>query len=161
MGLSRPPPGSIIITTMSVENQTLLHASCVAYRDGGLLILGASGAGKSSLALEMMAFGATLVADDQVCIRSDAGRITADCPASIRGRIEARGVGILAAPAHGPVRLTLAVDLDRPEPDRLPACHKLVLLGTALPLVLGQGRVHLAPVLLQYLAAGRWDDKET
>lgn len=145
---------------MNIENNTLLHGSCVAFRGRGLLILGASGAGKSSLALEMMSFGAMLVADDRVQLGAQRGRITADCPEQIRGRIEARGVGILSAAPHGPVDLALVVDLDRPEPDRLPPHRKLDLLGVRLPLVLGQGRVHLAPVLLQYLAAGRWDPQE-
>ena len=144
-----------------VENESLiLHASCVAWQGRGLLILGASGAGKSTLAVEMMAFGPALVADDRVLLRRDtesAGRLIADCPESIRGRIEARGVGILNARPHGPVALALAVDLSRPEPQRLPVHHKLDLLGCSLPLVLGQGRAHLAPVLLQYLNSGRWD----
>ncbi|MEF9600929.1 HPr kinase/phosphatase C-terminal domain-containing protein, partial [Paracoccus sp. PXZ] len=73
----------------------ILHASCIAHRGRGLLILGPSGAGKSTLALEMMAFGATLVADDRTILRREGGRIVADAPDSIRGRIEARGVGIL------------------------------------------------------------------
>ncbi len=138
-----------------------LHASCVALDGCGLLILGASGAGKSTLALEMMAFGAALVADDRVLLRRESRAVIADCPDSIRGRIEARGVGILSARSHGPVRVTLAVDLDRPEPQRLPPHRAFALLDTSLPLVLGQGRDHLAPVLLQYLRAGRWDGRET
>ena len=148
---------------MVEDTKLLLHASCVSWHDRGLLILGASGAGKSTLAVEMMAFGAALVADDQVILRRDAGTgaVIADCPDSILGRIEARGVGILNAVPHGPVKLALAVDLSRTEPKRLPDHHKLDLLDRALPLVLGQGRVHLAPVLLQYLKAGRWDPDET
>lgn len=147
-----------------IENEKLLlHASCVAWQGRGLLILGASGAGKSTLAVEMMAFGAALVADDRVILQrgSSPGGLIADCPDSIRGRIEARGVGILNAVPQGPVALALAVDLSRSEPKRLPDHHKLDLLDRALPLVLGQGRVHLAPVLLQYLKAGRWDPDET
>ena len=37
----------------------ILHASCVAVAGRGLLIAGASGSGKSALALDLMAFGAT------------------------------------------------------------------------------------------------------
>ncbi|WP_369011391.1 HPr kinase/phosphorylase, partial [Escherichia ruysiae] len=96
------------------------HASCIPHRERGLLILGPSGAGKSVLALQMMALGAALVADDRTVLRREGGRILADAPDSIRGRIEARGVGILHAAPHGPVELALAVDLARPEPDRLP-----------------------------------------
>jgi HPr kinase/phosphorylase len=78
-------------------------------------------------------------------------------PPSIRGRIEARGVGILKARAHGPVDLVLAVDLAQAEPDRLPPDRQLDLGLGRLPLVLGAGRVHLASILLQYLEGGRAD----
>ncbi|KGJ04747.1 Hpr(Ser) kinase/phosphatase [Paracoccus halophilus] len=135
----------------------ILHASCVAHCGRGLLILGPSGAGKSTLALAMMALGASLVADDRTLLHGEAGRIMADCPPTIRGRIEARGVGILKAQACGPVELALAVDLGQAEPERLPPLRRFdTSLGT-LPLVLGAGRVHLASILLQYLDAGRAD----
>jgi len=45
---------------------TTIHASCVAVDGKGLLITGASGSGKSALALQLMAFGAHLIADDRV-----------------------------------------------------------------------------------------------
>ena len=135
----------------------ILHASCVAHRGRGLLILGASGAGKSGLALEMMARGAVLVADDRTVLRREAGGLVADAPDSLRGLIEARGVGILRARAHGPVTLALAVDLARAEPERLPPDRRIDLLDSDLALVLGAGRVHLASMLLQYLDSGRAD----
>lgn len=135
----------------------IVHASCIAYRGRGLLILGPSGAGKSTLALEMMAFGAGLVADDRTQLTAEDGAIIADSPEAIRGRIEARGVGILKARACGPVTLALAVDLGRPEPERLPPARQLDLALGQLPLVLGGGRVHLASTLLQYLDGGRAD----
>ena len=46
-----------------------LHASAVALDGRGALLLGASGAGKSGLALRLMALGARLVADDRVLLR--------------------------------------------------------------------------------------------
>ena len=135
----------------------IVHASCIAYRGRGLLILGPSGAGKSTLALEMMAFGAALVADDRTVLRTEGERLIADSPDAIRGRIEARGVGILRARAHGPVPLVLAVDLGQAEPDRLPPARELSISAGRLPLVLGAGRLHLASTLLQYLEGGRAD----
>ncbi len=135
----------------------IVHASCIAHWGRGLLILGPSGAGKSTLAFEMMANGAMLVADDRTVLRSAGPRIIADSPDTIRGRIEARGVGILHAQPYGPVELALAVDLGRPEPERLPPHRRLDLLGSSVPLVLGSGRIHLASILMQYLVAGRAD----
>ena len=135
----------------------IVHASCIAHCGRGLLILGPSGAGKSTLALEMMAFGAALVADDRTVLRTEGERLIADSPDAIRGRIEARGVGILRARAHGPVPLVLAVDLGQAEPDRLPPARELSISAGRLPLVLGAGRIHLASTLLQYLEGGRAD----
>ncbi len=48
---------------------TQLHASAVAVDGRGCLITGASASGKSTLALEMIALGAELVADDRVDVR--------------------------------------------------------------------------------------------
>lgn len=149
-----------IVSTMHDREPQTIHASCVAIGGRGVVILGASGAGKSSLALSMMALGAGLVADDRTRIERRGAVLIADCPEAIRGRIEARRVGILSASPTGPVELALAVDLDRPEPDRLPPFRTIGLLGVQLPLVLGQGHGHLAPVLRQYLLAGRWDRDE-
>ena len=73
----------------------------------------------------MMAFGAGLVADDRTLLRRDGDRIIADSPPAIRGRIEARRVGILNARAVGPVPLVLAVDLGQAETDRLPPRREL------------------------------------
>lgn len=104
-----------------------------------------------------MAFGAALVADDRTVLRTEGERLIADSPDAIRGRIEARGVGILRARAHGPVPLVLAVDLGQAEPDRLPPARELSISAGRLPLVLGAGRIHLASTLLQYLEGGRAD----
>lgn len=139
-----------------VTGQTI-HASAVAQAGRGLLILGASGAGKSALALDMMARGAALVADDRVILTREGAALIGACPPQLAGRIEARGVGILNAAPAGPVPLALVVDLDRTEPDRLPPLRHLSLLGVALPLVLGAGSPHLGAALRQLLLAGRSD----
>ena len=78
-------------------DQLLLHATAVAVDDQAVLIEGASGSGKSALALTLMAFGAVLVADDRVLLQIAGGNLIATPPATIAGRIEARGMGILKA----------------------------------------------------------------
>ncbi|MDF3605645.1 serine kinase [Paracoccus sp. DMF-8] len=132
-----------------------MHASCISLGGRGLLILGPSGAGKSSLALSLMAIGAGLVADDRTCLRREGAQVIADVPDTLRGRIEARGAGILAADAAGPTALALIVDLGRVEDQRLPPERTHDLLGVSFPLVLGPYTPHLAPVLKQYLLKGR------
>ena len=64
----------------------LLHASTVAFRGRGVVILGASGSGKSALALELMALGAGLVADDRTLVEVQDGALVASCPPAISGR---------------------------------------------------------------------------
>lgn len=133
----------------------LLHASCVAVGPAGVLILGASGSGKSALALELMAYGAVLVADDRVEITASDGALSARCPKAIRGHIEARGVGILAADTVATARVVLVVDLDQVERERLPETRTITLNGIELPLVHTPVHGHFPAAILQYLKGGR------
>lgn len=134
----------------------LVHASCVALADGrGVLILGPSGSGKSALALRLIALGAMLVADDRTIVTAGKDALHAACPDTLRGRIEARGVGILSAPALPFATLKLAVDLGRTETERLPQRHLLTLLGTPLELVLGSQSDHFPAAVLCYLRGRR------
>ena len=135
------------------------HASCVALDGRAALIMGASGQGKSTLALQLMALGAELVADDRTILSLDATAIPpclqADAPPPLRGMIEARGVGLLQARAVGPCAVHLVVDLDRTETARLPDMRRIDLLGQALPLVLRVDGPSFPAAILQYLKAGR------
>lgn len=132
----------------------ILHASAVAFEDRGLLILGASGSGKSSLALQLIALGATLVADDRVEVVAEAeGGLVLSAPAPIRGRIEARGAGLLALPS-APARAFAAVDLDRTETVRLPEPNDIVIAGKTLPVFARLEGSAFAPILFLYLKFG-------
>lgn len=131
-----------------------VHGTTVGFEGKGVLILGPSGSGKSTLALQLMAVGAQLVADDRTDLRKDGEQIVASCPEPILGRIEARGIGILAAAPCGPVKLTAVVDLGRESVDRLPRSQFHDVLGVALPLVLGPYRTHLYAALRQLLIGG-------
>lgn len=132
-----------------------MHASCISIAGQGLLILGPSGSGKSTLALSLMAVGGGLVADDRTCLHRDADRVIADAPDALRGRIEARGLGVLDADAVGPVPLALVIDLGQIEDQRLPPERWHELLGLSFPLVFGPFTPHLAFGLKQYLLKGR------
>lgn len=136
-------------------DRLILHATCVAVEGRGLLILGPSGSGKSSLALHLIAFGAQLVADDRTEITRRGDRLIASCPLAIRGRIEARGLGILATPALPEAALTLAVDLAQEESHRLPPQRSVSFLGTTLDLVLGSRDHHFPAAIMCYLKGGR------
>lgn len=133
----------------------ILHASCVALGARAALITGASGRGKSALALQMMALGATLVSDDRTMLWRAGADVIADAPPALRGLIEARFVGILNAKPAGPTPVALWVDLDRIEQDRLPPQRLQTCLGIKIPLVHNVEMPHFAAALSQYLLAGR------
>lgn len=136
-------------------NTEIWHASAVALNGQSALILGASGSGKSSLALQLMALGAQLVADDRTCLTSFDGVLTASAPAAISGQIEARGVGILAAETCRQAPVKLVIDLDSAETERLPPHRTKDILGVALPLVLNTPGPHFPAAVLLYLRGGR------
>jgi hypothetical protein len=85
----------------------------------GVLLIGRSGAGKSDLALRLMARGAQLVADDRTDLSSVRGRLVARPPAAIAGLIEVRGVGIVELSYAQKVEIGLVVRLGT-QPKRLP-----------------------------------------
>jgi HPr kinase/phosphorylase len=132
-----------------------LHGTTVAWGPRAALILGASGRGKSALALQLMAWGAHLIADDRTLISRVGGDLIASCPPALAGLIEARGVGLLQAVPAPPCPVALVIDLDQPEPDRLPPRRNVTFLGLALPLLHNPGSDHFPAAILQYLKAGR------
>lgn len=141
---------------MTEGAQITLHASCVALQnaDGdwrAALITGPAGAGKSSLALDLISRGATLVADDRTCLRRAGGSVIAACPPAIAGLIEARGIGLIRAPVRGDAPVALIVDLDATEPDRLPRPRRADLLGLSLPRILCAASLWPAPAAAIHL----------
>lgn len=134
--------------------EATLHGSCVAVAGRGLLILGASGSGKSGLALALMAIGAGLVADDRVILTRTAQTVIASVPDPIAGLIEARGIGLLHARPLGPTPVVCVVDLDQTETDRMPPPRKTDLLGQSVPLKLKVDTPHFHAMLMQYLKQG-------
>ncbi|TGD44833.1 adenylyl-sulfate kinase [Pseudotabrizicola sediminis] len=135
----------------------ILHATTVAFEGRAILLTGASGSGKSSLALQLMAIGATLVADDQTVLTLDGTQIIASCPAPISGLIEARGVGLLNVPHLAQATVALVVDLDHAETDRLPVYQHITIMRQRLSLVLGSKSAHFPSSLKHYLLYGRQD----
>lgn len=138
-------------------NRQTLRASTVAIDGRGVLILGASGRGKSALALELIALGAELVSDDLTDVVLDEGHPVALAPARMTGVIEARGVGLLRVPHRARAPLALAVDLDREETERLPPNRVMPLFGTDLPLIYAVPSSHFAAAVLMMVRGGRLD----
>src|SRR3954468_8402537 len=123
---------------MRSRRRMRIHATCVVIGEAGILIRGASGAGKSSLAGALIAGAALagrfgrLAGDDRVGIEAVNGglggeiealngRLVARPVKPIEGRLEVRGVGIVGL-AHEPAAVVrLVVDCAEGAPAPLPA----------------------------------------
>jgi hypothetical protein len=79
--------------------------------DGAVLLLGESGAGKSDVALRLIAAGAKLIADDQTVLFVERDRLYADTSPTLSGSMEVRGLGILRMERASPSPVILAVRL--------------------------------------------------
>ena len=116
-----------------------MHATAVAVAGSGVLIRGAAGSGKSSLALALMEDprgDSKLVADDRVELLERAGVLLASAPDALQGLIEVRGVGIVHRPFLPNVVVRLVVDLlPAEECSRLPDPAERLqnVAGIALP----------------------------
>jgi len=135
----------------------ILHASSVAVDGRGVLIRGAAGSGKSTLALALLALGGVLIADDRTVVALRDGRPWLSAPDTIRGRIEARGIGILNAGAITEAPLALVVDMDRGPPARLPEPETIAVFGHHVEVISGQQGGHFPAALRHYLLYGRSD----
>jgi hypothetical protein len=111
------------------------QATCVAIGGRCVLIEGAPGSGKSSLALALIDRGALLVADDGVLLRGDGAALLASPPPAIAGKIEVRNLGILEMPVAGPAPVALLIMLDREAPRFITGPETAVRAGYALPLI--------------------------
>ena len=106
-----------LIAYLGVElaERVTRHGVLVEVYGQGVLILGASGAGKSETAVELIKRGHRLVADDAVEIRRVSDKtLVGQAPDNIRHFIELRGIGIVNARrvfGMGAVKLTEKINL--------------------------------------------------
>jgi serine kinase of HPr protein (carbohydrate metabolism regulator) len=130
-----------------------VHASAVLVAERGVLIRGVSGAGKSLMALALVARVrrdggfAALVADDRVWLETANGRLIARGAPKLAGLCERRCQGLIEAPYEAEAVLRLIVDLAErgATPPRMPEAADLYdsLGGVTLPRL----RIDLSPGL--------------
>jgi serine kinase of HPr protein (carbohydrate metabolism regulator) len=122
------------------EGGDYLHATALLVAEGAVLIRGASGAGKSQLALSLMAEArrrgvfTRLIGDDRVRVSLAGSRVIVQGHPSIGGWIEERGSGILPEIQEAAGLVRCVVDLVD-DPPRLPdeGASQVLLQGVAIP----------------------------
>ena len=150
--------------------RVLVHATSVALLDatkpfggpieGAVLLLGESGAGKSDVALRLIAAGAKLVSDDQTALFIEGGRVFADAPPNLGGGMEIRGLGIVCLDRAPASPVVLAVRLASEDAvARLPEPAVYVLpaalqADVKVPLVTLNGFEASTPAKIAAAAAG-------
>ena len=119
-----------------MSDHETLHATTVAIDGRAVLLMGPSGSGKSDLALRLMDRGAALVSDDYTVVTRVGGLLLASPPDRLAGKIEVRGIGIVAVEHCPSAPVSLILNLGS-VPDRMPDQPKAAeiagLLIPALP----------------------------
>jgi serine kinase of HPr protein (carbohydrate metabolism regulator) len=127
-----------------------IHASCVAIRGRAVLIAGRSGSGKSDLALRLIDRGAVLVSDDYTQLDRDGETLVASPPATIAGKIEIYGVGIVAMPFAKSASVGLMVVVDE-DPVRLPTPPEVrKIAGVEIPVIALAALEPSAPIKVEW-----------
>lgn len=129
-----------------LAQETAIHATAVLLGATGVLLRGASGAGKSLMALDLIersracGLDAALIADDRVLLEARGGELIARPHPAIAGRIEVRGTGVgrIDHAAEGVIRLVADL-LSEGEiaQDRCPEAdaRRALLCGLSVPRV--------------------------
>lgn len=120
-------------------SKLVIHATSLSLLVGpvwrGVLIMGPSGSGKSDLALRALEKGCALVSDDYSLLWISGGHLYAAAPETIAGRMEVRGLGIMAENARRLTRIDLAVLAQSDPIERLPEHETTAILGHAIPTI--------------------------
>lgn len=143
----------------STPAQENIHATSVAINGRGVLIMGRSGAGKSALAIQLIGMGAILVADDQTILSINDNTLWASSPTPIAGLIEARFVGLLKTPFLARAPVSLAIDLDQTERERMPQKRSFSHQGCSIPLLYRVDAAHFASIIRLYVLGGGVADR--
>lgn len=129
----------------------ILHATAVAAGGRALVLAGPSGVGKTSVALQLMTYGATLISDDMLLIQKAGGGVKAAAPPQAPAQIELRHIGPCPAVLGAASPVLACVDLRPTDLPRLPQPAYATLLGCRVPLIQTSREGPFAPALWHYL----------
>mgnify|MGYP002078612723 CR=1 FL=1 len=121
------------MTGQAVTRPITRQAGCVAIGGKGILIEGAPGTGKSSLALALVDRGAQFIADDGVLLDAANGGVIARPHPRTQSLIEVRNLGLLTIPCGGSARIALVITLDPLAPRYPNHGESLTFASVALP----------------------------
>jgi len=124
----------------------IIAASAVAIDGRALLIRGASGAGKSELALLLIDRGATLISDDQCELVREGERLFASPAPNIAGKLEVRNLGILEFPVENNVPVSLILELTEDAPRFTDRARLVEIESVGLPQLLLEPHCAALPV---------------
>ena len=127
-----------------LNDSLIMHATCVDINGSGVLIVGRSGSGKSSLAINLLALGSKLVADDQCALIKKNKKFRVFKPASLPKSIEIRGVGLVSVPMVVETSLDWVVNMDEAEKERMPDLRFTEIDGYKIPTIFGKNMDDLA-----------------
>ena len=127
-----------------LNDSLIMHATCVDINGSGVLIVGRSGSGKSSLAINLIALGSTLVADDQCEIVKKNNKLCVFKPTSLPSSIEIRGIGLVSVPMVVETSLDWVVNMDEAEEERMPDLRFTEIDGCKIPTIFGKNMDDLA-----------------
>ncbi len=122
-----------IYAIMKINNSNFIHATCVSVNNNGLLIVGKSSTGKSSLALDLIFSGGKLIADDITKIFLKNNLVYASAPKNLPSGLEVRNFGIIQVPILKETSINLVIDLSKMETERLPQNRTIEILNTEIP----------------------------
>jgi HPr kinase/phosphorylase len=134
-----------------------IHASAVLIGAKAVLIRGPAGAGKSTLAWDLLQAAsqgalrfARLVADDRAYVEARGDRLLVRPAEALAGLIEIRGLGIRRLPHEAMAVVGLVVDLAAADAARLPAreAANASIAGVAVPRLAVAAGMPALPLIL-------------
>ncbi|MDB5706188.1 MAG: HPr kinase [Sphingomonas bacterium] len=126
-----------------------VHATTVTIGGRAVLLEGPSGVGKSDLALRLIDRGAVLVSDDYTVLTASDDVLIASAPATIAGRLEIRGIGIVPVThvEQAPVALLISLSAGV---KRMPEAESRWFEGVPVPTIALDPFEASAPIKVEF-----------